>query len=85
MFHRPKKQPRVKPHQSLETNCGREMKIVAFIEEKAVVEKNLRPCDLWKDHKPRPPPASSMLLNLLPPVPVNRAILDCNYFEQNCA
>jgi hypothetical protein len=65
--------------------CDGEIRIVAFIEEKEVVEKILRHCDLWKDHKPRPPPASSMLLNLLPPVPAERTILNYNFFEWNCA
>ena len=42
------------------------MKIAAFIEEKTIIERILWYCDLWKDHKPRPPPASSMILNLIP-------------------
>ena len=66
--------------------CGGEMRIVAFIEEEKVIEKILRHCDLWKDHKPRPPPpASSVFLNLIPPVPVDKTILDFDFFERNCA
>jgi hypothetical protein len=32
------------------------MRIGAFVEEKEVVEMMLRHLDLWKDHKPHPPP-----------------------------
>ncbi len=33
--------------------CGGEMKIIAFIEEKTLIEKILRHCDIWKNHKQR--------------------------------
>ncbi len=61
------------------------MKIVAFIEENILIEKILRHCKIWQEPKPRPPPASSMILNLIPPVPAERTILDYNFFERNCA
>jgi hypothetical protein len=64
--------------------CGGEMRIVAFIEEKEVVEKILRHCDLWKDHKPHPPPKPPPN-QLLPPETVERSILDFDFFERNCA
>jgi hypothetical protein len=34
--------------------CGGEMKIVAFIEEKEIVERILRHYDLWQERKPHP-------------------------------
>ena len=71
--------------------CGGEMKIVSFIEEKAVIEKILRHCSLpacrslgagrWREHTPRPPPP----LEKPPPIPIGCAILDYGFFEKNCA
>ena len=60
--------------------CGGEMKIVAFIEEKLVVEKILRHCNLWREYIPRPPPSAKP-----PPEPVGSETLDYGFFEQNCA
>ena len=57
------------------------MKIVSFIEEKAVIEKILRHCSLWREHTPRPPPP----LEKPPLIPVGCATLDYSFFEQNCA
>jgi hypothetical protein len=54
------------------------------VEEKAIVEKILRHCDLWKEPKPHPPPALP-IINLVPPVPADRVILDYDFFERNCA
>jgi|WetSurMetagenome_2_1015567.scaffolds.fasta_scaffold67101_3 hypothetical protein len=70
---------------SVTNDCNGEMRIVAFIEDDVVIEKILRHCELWKDPKPRPPPAFTMPLNLIPPVPAERKILDYNFFERNCA
>jgi hypothetical protein len=39
--------------------CGGTMKIVAFIEESRVIEKNLRHCELWKEPAMHPPPVKS--------------------------
>ena len=33
------------------------MKVIAFIEEFAVIRKILKHLDLWEDQEPRPPPA----------------------------
>jgi hypothetical protein len=64
--------------------CGGQMKIVAFIEEKDVVEKILRHCDLWQERKPHPPPKPPPN-QLIPPAPAERSILDFDFFERNCA
>jgi hypothetical protein len=77
-------QPRVRLHVVPGANCGGEMKIVAFIEEKMVIEQILRHCQLWKDHKPHPPPKPPPN-QLIPPATVERSILDFDFFERNCA
>ena len=38
-------------------DCGGEMRIIAFIEELAVIRKILKHLDLWEGQEPRPPPA----------------------------
>jgi hypothetical protein len=60
------------------------MKIVAFIEEKTLIEKILRHCKIWQERKPHPPPKPPPN-QLLQPLPVESAMLDYNFFEQNCA
>jgi hypothetical protein len=77
-------QPRVRLHVVPGANCGGEMKIVAFIEEKMVIEQILRHCQLWNDHKPHPPPKPPPN-QLIPPATVERSILDFDFFERNCA
>ena len=64
--------------------CGGEMRIVAFIEEKTLIEKILRHCRIWQDRKPRPPPKPPPN-QLIPPATVERSILDFDFFERNCA
>jgi tetratricopeptide (TPR) repeat protein len=71
---------------------------ISFFKKALLSAPNNRPCQQagdkisqhMHDHHPtiednKPPPASSMLLNLLPPVPAERTILDYNFFERNCA
>jgi hypothetical protein len=60
------------------------MKSVAFIEEKVLIEKILRHCKIWQERKPHPPPKPPPN-QLLQPLPVESAMLDYNFFEQNCA
>jgi hypothetical protein len=60
------------------------MRIVAFIEEKGLIEKILRHYKLWQNRKPHPPPKPPPN-QLIPPIPVNRWILDFDFFERNCA
>ena len=64
--------------------CGGEMKIVAFIEEKTLIEKILRHCKIWQERKPHPPPKPPPN-QLIPPATVERSILDFDFFERNCA
>ncbi len=64
--------------------CGGEMRIVAFIEEKTLIEKILRHYKIWQDRKPHPPPKSPPN-QLIPHVTVERSILDFDFFERNCA
>ncbi len=36
-------------------NCGGTMKIVSFIEEREVIPRILKHCNLWKEHPEKPP------------------------------
>jgi hypothetical protein len=72
--------------------CGGTMKIVSFIDEKAVVEKILRHCELWRENIPRPPPTKSYVAFGGPKkeqgvLPIANAgpLLDYSFFEQTCA
>jgi hypothetical protein len=56
-------------------NCGGEMRIVSFIDEKAVAEKILRHCELWREYIPRPPPSEKPL----PEEPVGCETLDFGF------
>jgi hypothetical protein len=48
---------------------GNEMRIISFIEEKAMIEKIPRHCSLWK----KPPPE------------VEESVLDYRFFKKTCA
>jgi|GEM_PF-4314144 hypothetical protein len=56
------------------------MRIISCIEEKSVIEKILRHCNLWKTTEPSPPSVS----NLVPPVDTDGQTLDYSFFEKNC-
>jgi hypothetical protein len=56
------------------------MRIVAFVNEKEVVEKILRHCDLWQKQEPHPPPKPPPN-QVIPPAMVERF----DFFERNCA
>jgi hypothetical protein len=66
------------------SNCGGKMGVVAFVEEKILVEKIFRHYKIWQERKPQPPPKPPPN-QLIPPVMVERSILDFDFFERNCA
>jgi hypothetical protein len=65
-------------------NGGGEMRIVAFVEEKILIENILRHCKIWQERKPHPPPKPPPN-QLIPPAMVERSILAFDFFERNCA
>jgi hypothetical protein len=60
--------------------CGGEMRIVAFIEEKTLIEKILLHCKIWQERNPHPPPKPPPN-QLIPPATVERSILDFDFFR----
>jgi len=64
-------------------NCGGTMKIIALIDrsrQPEVVEKILRHCGLWREAKPRAPPATPLV------APKARELTyDFGFFDRECA